>query len=226
MVNENPTDNLMSDVLANIAHQWRQPLCELGGILMEIETASKFSKLDQQYVRKCVLDANVLIEHMSKTIDDFTNFFKPDKKKGEFSVDASIEYVLFLMANTIQSSGIKIEKHLAKVELNGYKREFEQVVLNLLLNALENFEARGIADGVIHINLAYDQQIILEIRDNGGGVPPDVVERIFYPYFSTKNNKKNSGLGLYIAKMVIEKSMQGTLCYEPIENGSLFRIVL
>lgn len=226
MKQQNNETEIISEVLNNIAHQWRQPLGELSGILMEIETASKFDNLEKEYLSKALKDANILIEHMSQTIDDFSNFFKPDKKMETFCVNDSIEFVLFIISNTAQNSGVTIVQNLKDtVNISGFKREFEQVLLNIFLNAIENFQLKNIANPQIKISLKFDANMVLEVSDNGGGIENDISHRIFEPYFSTKKTKKNSGIGLYMAKMLIEKSMSGKLEFENSSSGALFRII-
>lgn len=226
MIKEQSKLDNLSEVLSNIAHQWRQPLSELSSILMEIQTASKFDKLDKPYLERSIKDCNILMEHMSKTIDDFANFFKPDKKMEKFCVNDSLDYVLYIMHNSLEAKHIILHKDFCDdIFIIGFKREFEQVILNILKNSLEVFDARQIQHPIIKINIdIINHEVVIKIADNGGGVPDDIKDKIFDPYFSTKSQKTNSGIGLYMSKMLIEHNMSGTLFFENTQDGVVFTI--
>lgn len=216
----------MGSMLSMIAHQWRQPLSEISAILMEIETANKFKKLDDKLLKESIKESNKLIQFMSHTIDDFRNFFKPDKKKVEFYIDDACNEAITLAGASLKSYHIKLNK---KVKCNsiiiGYEREFAQVMLNLISNAKDILNQREIKNPHIDIVLDYiDGQSVITVEDNAGGVNPEHMELIFEPYFTTKESSKGTGLGLYMSKMIIEKNMNGELSVENSANGAMFKI--
>ncbi|QKF81582.1 cache domain-containing protein [Halarcobacter ebronensis] len=216
----------MGAMLSMIAHQWRQPLSEISAILMELEIANKFGKLDDKLLKDSVKESNRLIQFMSHTIDDFRNFFKPDKQKVEFYVDDACSEAISLASASIKSSNIKLIK---RVKCNsiilGYEREFAQVMLNLISNAKDILNQRMVKNPQIEIVIDYKNgHSIISVEDNGGGVDEKHLELIFEPYFTTKESSKGTGLGLYMSKMIIEKNMNGEISVENRKNGALFRI--
>lgn len=216
----------MGTMLSMIAHQWRQPLSEVSGILMEMETANKFKKLDDNLVKESIDESNRLIQFMSHTIDDFRNFFKPDKKKIEFYIDDACNEAISLAGASIQSYHINLTK---KVKCNcviiGYEREFAQVMLNLISNAKDILNHREIENPRIDVIVDYiDNNAIITVEDNAGGIEEEYLDLIFEPYFTTKESSQGTGLGLYMSKMIIEKNMNGELSVENTENGAKFKV--
>ena len=216
----------MGTMLSMIAHQWRQPLSEVAGILMELETASKFKKADDAMIQESVKESNRLIQFMSYTIDDFRNFFKPDKKKVYFYLEDSCFEAMSLITASIKNYNIKLNTNIkCNYEIYGYKGEFAQVLLNLMSNAKDILIQREIEHPTINLEVDYiDGYAILTVTDNGNGVEEKHLEEIFEPYFTTKSSSKGTGLGLYMSKMIIEKNMGGELSVENTKNGASFKI--
>ncbi|WP_294962295.1 cache domain-containing protein [Sulfurimonas sp.] len=218
----------MGAMLSMIAHQWRQPLSEVSGILMELETANKFNKLDDKLLNDSVDESNKIIQFMSHTIDDFRNFFKPDKKKVRFYVDDSCNEAISLAGASIKSYNIELYKKVkCNAEINGYKREFAQVMLNLISNAKDILNQREIQNPKIDMLVDVDgKNVIVTVQDNAGGVKEEHLDLIFEPYFTTKESSKGTGLGLYMSKMIIEKNMNGELTVENTKDGALFKVIV
>ncbi|KAB7887251.1 sensor histidine kinase [Poseidonibacter ostreae] len=218
----------MGTMLSMIAHQWRQPLSEVSGILMELETANKFNKVDSRMIESSVSDSNKLISFMSNTIDDFRNFFKPDKQKVEFYIEDACNEAITLVDASIKNFNIKLTKDVKNNSLiKGYKREFAQVMLNLISNAKDALKQREIKHPLIKITLdSKDTKVIITVEDNAGGIKEAYISSIFDPYFTTKEGLKGTGLGLYMSKMIIEKNMNGELHFENTKQGALFTIIL
>jgi len=205
-------------MIGAIAHQWRQPLNTLGLIIQDIEDADEFGELDKKYLAKSVEKANNQIQYMSKTIDDFRNFFKPNKTREVFDIYKISKKALELLSAQLRNRGIKVEwggKKQEKCEVYGYKNEFQQVVLNLITNArdaiMQRLEQNNKIQGLIKITLLEDKyHWILEFSDNGTGIKEEIIEKIFEPYFSTKSFN-GTGIGLYMAKTIIINNMGGEL---------------
>jgi len=216
----------MGEMLSMIAHQWKQPLSEISGIFMEMETAYKFKKLDDDYVLECAKDGDKITAFMSRTIEDFRNFFKPEKKKKRFSVNIAVDEALTLVGATISNSGIKIKREEQKdIFTYGHPNEFAQVILNILLNARDVLKSREIKQPIIYIKTyKKESKSYLEISDNAGGIKMSIIENIFDPYFSTKEKVDGTGLGLYMSKMIVEKSMWGNIWVINGKNGAVFTI--
>ncbi len=216
----------MGEMLSMIAHQWKQPLSEISGIFMELETAYKFKKLDDEYILECAKDGDKITSFMSRTIEDFRNFFKPDKRKERFCINTAVDEALTLVGATIISSGIKILREEGKdVFTYGHPNEFAQVILNILLNARDAVNLRKIEKPTVGIKTyTKESKSYLQIWDNAGGVDKSIIDKIFDPYFSTKDKVDGTGLGLYMSKMIIEKSMNGNIWVENRKSGAIFTI--
>ena len=203
----------MGEMLGNIAHQWRQPLSRLGYILMNIESKDK----EQQHTQK-LQEASDQLEFMSQTIDDFRDFFKPDKEKEPFSLSEETQKVISLL------DVIEVEVALNVIEdinILNYKNEYKQVILNLLTNAKEVLEERDIPSPKIVLTIDKNQ---VTVSDNAGGIKVKEIQKIFEPYYSTK--VQGTGIGLYMSKMIVEKNMGGKLSVKNNEDGAQFILTL
>ena len=216
----------MGTMLSMIAHQWRQPLSEVAGILMELETASKFKKVDDKMIKESIEESNKLIQFMSYTIDDFRNFFKPDKQKVHFYIEDPCMEAISLINASIKNHNIDLHYNIKmNYEIYGYRREFAQVLLNLMSNAKDALIQREIKNPIINLEVDYiDGYSIVTISDNAGGVENEYMDLIFEPYFTTKSSLKGTGLGLYMSKMIIEKNMSGELSVENKNDGAVFKV--
>jgi len=218
----------LGTMISMIAHQWRQPLSEVSGILMELETAIKFKKLDEKLVIEGIKESDQLLNYMSNTIDDFKNFFKPSKEKEDFILQDACTNALSIVQASLNDYGIAIDISFdKKTVINGYPREFSQVILNLLLNSRDVFEDKNVNDPRINLSTKQtDNYVYITIKDNAGGITEENINIIFEPYFTTKSSSKGTGLGLYMSKMIIEKNMNGQLNVRNEDNGAVFEIIL
>ena len=215
----------MGEMIGNIAHQWRQPLNALAMVLGNIQQAYYYKELTDDYIEETVENGNHLIQKMSTTINDFRNFFLPDKEMVSFSGRDQIKQAVSLVESGLKSQNINIYLDTdCNITLTGFPNEYSQVLLNLLSNSREAIKSSGMLEGHITIRLyKRDEQGCVSVRDNGGGIRPDVIDKIFEPYFSTK--EMGTGIGLYMSKMIIERSMNGTIEAHNIEGGAEFVIV-
>ncbi len=215
----------MGDMIGNIAHQWRQPLNALAMVLGNIQQAFHYQELTAEYLDGVVIKGNQLIQKMSTTINDFRNFFMPDKEKTVFSAHEQIKHAFSLVEASFKSQNITIhQKAEHDLTLFGFPNEYSQVLLNLLSNSRDAIKADGAVAGHITIRLyERDGQGCVSVSDSGGGIPDDVIDKIFEPYFSTK--EMGTGIGLYMSKMIIERSMNGTIEANNIDGGAEFVVV-
>ena len=214
----------MGEMIGNIAHQWKQPLTILNVINATIKELNNNDKLSKNELNTSINDMEVTIIQMGQTIEDFLSYFNPNKQKENFTLLDSINKAIFIINHTIKKENITIIIDINKTfKIYGLKEEFIQVVVTIIMNAIEALEKKEIK--TIHID-AYkkDDFTILEISDNAGGIAEKLLNRIFEPYFTTKHQLHGTGLGLYIAKMIIENSMHGKLIAQNIENGAKFII--
>lgn len=219
----------MGEMIDNIAHQWRQPLNILGMIVQDIEYAYKSGKMDRGYAQKTVLESMEQIEFMSQTIDDFRNFVKPNQTNAPFELNQSIREALQLLGGMLETNRIETTVQYTDKEINiyGLSSEFKQVIINLLNNAKDALIENCIANPWIRIRIESDEHYTrINVSDNGGGIALEVIDRIFEPYFTTKEEGKGSGIGLYMSYAIIRTKMGGTIDVKNMDGGSLFTIAL
>jgi len=216
----------LGEMISNIAHQWRQPLSQLSALLMTLKLKHRMDKLDKNAMDIKCAEAETIVEYMSHTIDDFRNFFMPNKDKKEFSIKESVEEVLRIIGTSITNQNIAIEVNIPRDQnIIGYKSEYEQVILNLLSNAKDAIIATCKEKGRIVITLKIVGKVSrLSIHDNGGGIKIEPLEKIFEPYMTTKDHNEGTGIGLYMAKLIIEKSMKGKLEVQNKDDGAIFTV--
>jgi len=216
----------MGEMIGNIAHQWRQPLNAIGLLMQNIEFAYETGVLDEKYINRVVEKGNKLTHSMSQTIDDFRNFFKPNKEFEIFSFVKTYESTLEIVGSSIENNTITIEEEIeSSVCARGFASEFSQVLLNILNNARDALVENRAENRKIHVHIFQkDGNAIVRIGDNAGGVPEDILEKIFDPYFTTKEEGKGTGIGLYMSKTIIENNMNGTLKVYNTEEGACFSI--
>jgi len=218
----------MGEMIGNIAHQWRQPLNALGLVIQNIYYTYESGELDKEYLERSMNKSKKLTALMSKTIDDFRNFFRPDKLTETFSVSERVLSVSELISASYKNHSITIETELDdKLYSIGYPNEFSQVLLNILTNAKDALIEKGINNPTVWIrSFGENEKIILEIEDNAGGIDESIIEKVFEPYFTTKDKTVGTGIGLYMSKMIIENNMGGTIHAYNGKKGALFRIEL
>ncbi len=219
----------MGEMIGNIAHQWRQPLNALAILVQKINLLYNRGELDDKVIEKTTQKSLMLIDKMSETIDDFMGFFRHDKVKSPFDVKDVIKEVLSLLDASLEHNGIRCDFIINSDNtiIEGYKGEFSQVLLNIISNAKDILREKKLSSSKIEIKLSSDDKVVtIEIKDNGGGVPEEIIDRIFEPYFTTKEEGKGTGIGLYMSKIIIEKNMGGKLSIKNDNEGAIFKIEL
>ncbi len=216
----------MGEMIGNIAHQWRQPLAVLGLLIQNLRYDFREERLTEPDLEGYVAKAMRAIEQMSTTIDDFRNFFKPSRRAERFCVLTAIEDCLALVSASLRNGGIEGSVIGARaIELTGYPSEFAQIMLNLITNAKDALLERQAAAGRIEIAVAStDKGIVVTVSDNAGGIAAEDLERIFDPYFTTK--EMGTGIGLYMTRTIVEQHMHGTIRAENSGAGAQFTINL
>lgn len=216
----------MGEMIGNIAHQWRQPLNTLGLVVQQLLLFYDLDEFNREFLEENVSTSMELIKHMSKTIDDFRNYFSPEKEKLEFKVTEAIASTLSLIEESFKNEHIAIEV-IAKDEpiIFGFQNEYGQVLLNILNNARDALTERGAEDPRVTITiLDEDKRAVVTVSDNAGGIPEEIKDKIFEPYFTTKGPQQGTGVGLFMSKTIIEKNMGGRLTVRNIDDGAEFRI--
>ncbi|UFS72251.1 PAS domain-containing protein [Geomonas sp. RF6] len=217
----------MGEMINNIAHQWRQPLNVISLIIQEMPLMYEQGEFTETYLHARVDQAKAVIAYMSQTIEDFRSFFRPSMEKAVFRVRDLLDKTLALVAETLEKCGIKVElEEIGEPSMYGYLSECSQVLLNILLNSRDAFlECRRETACVIRIRaVAAGSRTIVTIADNAGGIPEVIIGKIFEPYFTTKGPEKGTGIGLFMAKTIIEKHMNGSFTVRNIDGGAEFTI--
>jgi C4-dicarboxylate-specific signal transduction histidine kinase len=216
----------MGEMIGNIAHQWRQPLSALGLLIQQTPLSFQRGELNKKTLEESVKKSMGLIHHMSSTIDDFRNFFSTDKEKVKFRVNAEVKRTLLLLEGSFAAQQIRVEV----VETDdpfifGYPNEFSQVLLNILINAKDEFAKKRVAEPRVRITMSGGNgRTLVTIADNAGGIPENIMGKIFDPYFTTKEPQAGTGVGLFMSKTIIEKNMGGSLSVRNNGNGAEFSI--
>ncbi len=210
----------LGEMLQNIAHQWRQPLGSLSLIIQSFQTKNMVGKLTDEFIDQKVNDGLKIAENMSATIDDFRNFFNPDKTKKYFTIKECVEHSLELTKYLLEKKGIDVYLVSHKEMLiYSYFNELSHVFLNIIKNSEDALSKSNIEDKKIFIILKKSREFaIISFIDNAGGIPEDIKNKIFEPYFTTKHKSSGTGIGLYMSKQIIEKHIHGQIRYENIKH--------
>ena len=214
------------EIIGNIAHQWRQPLNRINLNLAVIDEALEDEIIDKDLITKKINSTEKNIHYMSDTVEDFMGFYNPNKEKELFVVYDVVQKAFNLLSLRIKDIDIKISFDKT-IKIDGITNEFLQVLLIILNNAIDNFEIKKIKNKKISIELKVDKQNTnFTISDNGGGISKENIDKIFDPYFTTKFKSEGAGLGLYVARMIIEEGMDGKLQVQTNNNITIFKIKL
>jgi len=212
----------MGEMIGNIAHQWRQPLNALSMVMVNLRDAHNYNELDADQLEDYLTRADALIQAMSMTINDFRDFFRPDKELTCFSALEVAEAAVNLVKAAFESRGIALEVVAPRdLPFHGLPSEFSQVILNLLSNAREAILGTGRSQGRITVRIEAEEGFgCLKVCDDGGGIPEGYMDRIFEPYFSTREG--GTGIGLYMSRQIIEQTMKGQLTARNLSGGAEF----
>ncbi len=215
----------MGEMVDAIAHQWRQPLMNINAVMLNLDQGIA-SAQDSAPLRQKIRDVFMLTAHMSHTIEDFRNLLREEKSQQHFNLHEVVEKILTLMKNNLRHIDLVCEID-EEIVLHGCRSEFSQVLIILLGNAAEALHTRGIDTKRITIGARYvERWLHLSVEDNAGGIAEADISRIFDPYFTTKVQTGGTGLGLYIAQIIIEHNMHGMLRAENGTDGAIFKISL
>ena len=227
----------MGEMLSAIAHQWRQPLNALSTYIASLPSAFYNQMITKEFIEKMVRESDSQIQFMSRTINDFRQYFRPSKTKQAFEVHDTIKSAVKLIHPQLRQNAVTLEINEAPDETElfvfGYKNEFVHVLVNIISNAkdaiLERSEKNREEEAARLIEISVETRnntVVLKIKDTGCGIPDLSLPKIFTPYFTTKGVAAGTGIGLYMAKMIVEKEMQGQISVENLEEGARFIIIL
>ncbi|QKF65786.1 BvgS-like domain-containing signal transduction sensor histidine kinase (NMT1 domain) [Arcobacter venerupis] len=225
----------MGEMLENIAHQWRQPLSTISVAASGMEIKKEFSTLSDEEFYEAINHIKKSTLYLSNTIDDFRSFFSKEKNLKNTDINIAIEKALELMGSTFIKNRIQLIKNIQNITILSLENELIQVLMNIFVNAKDALRHTIGNDKYIIIDIyRKEENLIIQIKDSGGGIKDDIIDKIFEPYFTTKHKFRGTGIGLYMSKLLVEKHLKGTLSAKNVEftfmdsihKGALFEIVL
>jgi len=213
----------MGEMIDAVAHQWKQPLNVISANVVGLVVQSQLDMLDEDYIFEFEKNITTQINHMTETLNEFRNFFRPSTKNVSFDARSMIDSVLLLIKDEFMKNNIEIiVNEEQSFTLIGIENEFKHLVINILNNAKDAFIENEIEDRKIIINLIEDDEYKkIEFIDNAGGIPEDIIDNIFTINFTTKEEGKGTGIGLYMSSQIAQK-YHGDLSVENLENGAKF----
>jgi signal transduction histidine kinase len=216
----------MGEMISMIAHQWRQPLAAISATASALQLKIARKRYDEEIFLNSVKQINEYSQHLSSTIDDFRNFFSANKEKSLFKLKDCVEGSLSIIGSSLSNKNIQVTTEVIyDEEIFSYPNEIRQVILNILKNAEDILMEKKIENPKIHIKINHlGPMQILEIGDNAGGIPAEIKDKIFDPYFTTKEKRDGTGLGLYMSKTIIEDHCGGKISVYNSAQGAVFEI--
>jgi two-component system, NtrC family, sensor kinase len=225
----------MGEMIGNIAHQWKQPLSVISLSNGIIKLNREFKSFSEEEIEDAIKGIDDSVKNLSSTIDDFRNFFNPNKKEESFNIKDAFDKTFKLIDSQFKYNDIKIIKNIQSVIIDTYENELLQTLINILKNAKDELIKKDVNEKkFIFIDaIKEDKKLIIRIKDNANGIPEDIIDNIFGAYFTTKEKTGGTGIGLYMSKNIIEH-MGGTLSVSNVEyihdgvkyKGAQFQIVL
>jgi len=218
---------VMGEMIGMIAHQWRQPLATISAIAGNISIGIELGTIKNEQTKESMKKINDFSKYLSRTINDFRNFFKPNKEIEVASLSSLIEETLEFTEHMLMTNGVEVFKdYNTDVSISVFRSETVQVLINIIKNAQDAMVDNEIEDKELYIKTYDDADYAyIEIKDNGGGISSDIIDKIFDPYFSTKS-KNGTGLGLYMSKTIVEDHLRGRLSARSEDDKSIFKIDL
>ena len=218
----------MGEMINMIAHQWRQPLNAISASAIQLNIKNDMEIITSEDIKKIASFIGKTVQDMSNTINDFMNFSKPTNGKELVSIQRILGDILHLMGAQLKNHNIAFLTDLQEgVALSIYRKDLEHVLINLIVNARDAFDDKNIEDKKILVkSYIRDQRCVIEVIDNAGGVPMDVIDRVFEPYFTTKEHGKGTGLGLYMSKKIVRENLDGDINVQNLQDGAKFSVEL
>jgi signal transduction histidine kinase len=196
----------------------------MGLEVQDLRDAYDFGELDDAYLQRSVETTMNQIKYMSKTIDDFRSFFRPDKAKETFRIQSCLTDIVGVVSAQLRYHRIAIAVEGEDFTLTSYPNELKQVLLNLVNNAKDAIIGRNIPHGKITLRTIPGEVKKIVVEDNGGGIDPEIRAKIFEPYFTTKHKSVGTGIGLFMVKTILERHQNAQVFVEDIEGGTRFVI--
>ena len=204
----------MGEMIANIAHQWRQPLSIISTSATGIKIQKEMGILDDDSEIKSLDCINENAQYLSNTIEDFRDFFKKSKIKNLVNLNTLLEKTLKLIITRLKNKKITIINNCTDIEFETYEREMIQVFMNIINNSIDAFENKDYEKFIFFETKKFENKIVINIKDNAGGIDENILDKIFEPYFTTKESKQGTGIGLYMCNEIVVKHFNGEISVE------------
>ena len=214
----------LGEMLGNISHQWKQPLNAIGLSISKLILLNENDKLTKELLVTSLMRMEKNVIYLSKTIDVFRDFFKPNSKNDKFNVKKLVKSVICIVQDSFKDNNIHLSYSCEEdIVLQGDMQKLEQVLLNILNNAKDALCSNATEDAKVSIDVELSNSgVTISIQDNALGISDEIKEKIFIPYFTTKVQSKGTGIGLYMSKMIVENNFNGTLTFENKNSGARF----
>ena len=225
----------MGEMLENVAHQWRQPLNSISVMTTGLKVQYEYGVIGKEEIFKTMDSITNTTKYLSQTIDDFRDYFNPEKQATTFSLKYIINKAISLLDTQLKNKNIKTITNLEDITIFGFENEFLQVIINIINNSKDEFEKKEIENRYIFIDIKQEEKAVkIFIKDNAGGIDNEVINRIFDSHFTTKLKSDGTGVGLYMSKEIIEKHMNGQITVSNEEillediyyKGACFEIIV
>ncbi len=218
----------MGEMVSMIAHQWRQPLAALSARASHLYLSAEMGSSTKESIKESSLFIEQQCQKMSKTIDTFLNFARPVEEESHFQLRDMVENVIQIMDAQLkyQHIALDVREETYGVSMDGLEGLIEQVLINLLSNSKDAFESYESDHKGITITIKGSPEKMIVVEDNAGGIPESAREKIFNPYFTTKEAGKGTGIGLYMGQDIMRKHFNGELRFIPLEGGSRFELII
>ena len=225
----------MGEILENIAHQWRQPLSTISSAATGIKFQNEFGRLDSKNVEDSMNMINNSAQYLSKTIEDFRSFFRPDQEKEYFNLNYVLDKTLMVIGSKFKDEKINIIRNVEDFQIQNYSNALIQVLINILNNSKDAFIEKNIEKRFIIINVFNNEfDAVIQIKDTAKGIPNKIIQKVFEPYFTTKHKSQGTGVGLYMSEEIVTKHMKGKIKVENRRflhdgesySGAMFTITL
>ncbi len=204
----------MGEMISNIAHQWRQPLSLISSLSTGAMAKKEYDMLSDEDFNDTMVQIDESVQFLSNTIDDFRNFYKVSHNKEKFQIIKSISTIETIIKESYKISNISISKEYTNTDIScyGIQSQLSQVFLNFFNNSKDILIEKELKNKLVHIELKEDNDTItIKFFDNAGGIPVDIIDKVFDPYFTTKQDAKGTGIGLHMSSEIINKHFNGKL---------------
>jgi len=217
----------MGEMMDAVAHQWKQPINSIKMYIEMLGYDYEDNMVDQEYINNFQQRIFSQIDHIINTLNEFRSFFRPNKETKEFDVKEMVDKVLLLVKDEFLKNQITVKiNEIKNFKINGVENEFKHLILNIINNAKDAFNDNNIKKRLIEINIiSDDKENKIEIIDNAGGIPEHIIDNIFDANFTTKEEGKGTGIGLYMSKQIAQKH-NGDLIVQNVENGAKFTFLI